>query len=56
MRQNGVSDAIHVGKENVSRKHIFDERKKKTTTFVIVFFLMAESVGFEPTIERSPYT
>ena len=30
--------------------------KKKTTTFVIVFFLMAESVGFEPTIERSPYT
>ena len=26
MRQNGVSDAIHVGKENVSRKHIFDER------------------------------
>ncbi|WP_390577035.1 hypothetical protein [Megasphaera massiliensis] len=26
MRQNGVSDSIHVGKENVVRKHIFDER------------------------------
>ena len=26
MQQNGVSDSIHVGKENVVRKHIFDER------------------------------
>ena len=26
MRQNGVSDSIHVGKENVVRKQIFDER------------------------------
>jgi len=25
-RQNGVSDGIHTGKENIGRKHDFDER------------------------------